>query len=200
MNPFIDCSAVCCTELELELEKEHQEYEDLTAKYDLLEEDYVVIKAKLVMEKQDIEREFVTLKKEHETVEGELRTLRETFNVRQDTWIKEKLDMQERVKELEEKELRYAGDGWILERTRLKDIIEEKNQQLERLKRDEEAHRDHIDTLRRDVSYSTLRSFCSPDANFWNIPERRSAQETGRLRQSDQDQAHHDAGYVGTRS
>ena len=125
MNPFIDCSAVCCTELELELEKEHQEYEDLTAKYDLLEEDYVVIKAKLVMEKQDIEREFVTLKKEHETVEGELRTLRETFNVRQDTWIKEKLDMQERVKELEEKELRYAGDGWILERTRLKDIIEE---------------------------------------------------------------------------
>jgi hypothetical protein len=40
----------------LELEKEHQEYEDLTAKYDLLEEDYLVIKAKLVMDKQNIER------------------------------------------------------------------------------------------------------------------------------------------------
>lgn len=102
-------------ELELELEKEHQEYEDLTAKYDLLEEDYLVIKAKLVMDKQNIERysfsfsksqiaqrqsflyyfrEYLSLKKEHDTVEGELRTLRETFNLRQDTWIKEKLDMQ----------------------------------------------------------------------------------------------------------
>lgn len=42
------------SELELELEREHQEYEDLTAKYDLLEEDYVVIKGKLVLEKEAI--------------------------------------------------------------------------------------------------------------------------------------------------
>lgn len=41
-----------------------------------------------------ISREYLSLKKEHDTVEGELRTLRETFNLRQDTWIKEKLDMQ----------------------------------------------------------------------------------------------------------
>lgn len=113
------------SELELELEKEHQEYEDLTAKYDLLEEDYLVIKAKLVMDKQNIERygkfffslsvysdwfelfwyylptrEYLSLKKEHDTVEGELRTLRETFNLRQDTWIKEKLDMQVRLRVL----------------------------------------------------------------------------------------------------
>ena len=48
--------SVTPTELELELEHEHQEYEDLTAKYDLLEEDYLVIKAKLVMEKENVER------------------------------------------------------------------------------------------------------------------------------------------------
>ncbi|XP_046633192.1 trichohyalin-like isoform X2 [Daphnia pulicaria] len=137
-------------ELELELEKEHQEYEDLTAKYDLLEEDYLVIKAKLVMDKQNIEREYLSLKKEHDTVEGELRTLRETFNLRQDTWIKEKLDMQEKMKELEEKELRHSGENWYIERSRLKDIIEEKNQQLEKIKRDEELHRDHIDNIRRE--------------------------------------------------
>ncbi|XP_059351454.1 trichohyalin-like isoform X3 [Daphnia carinata] len=137
-------------ELELELEKEHQEYEDLTAKYDLLEEDYLVIKAKLVMDKQNIEREYLSLKKEHDTVEGELRTLRETFNLRQDTWIKEKLDMQEKVKELEEKELRHSGENWYIERSRLKDIIDEKNQQLEKIKRDEEMHRDHIDNIRRE--------------------------------------------------
>ena len=43
-------------ELELELEREHQEYEDLTAKYDLLEEDYVVIKGKMVLEKDAIQK------------------------------------------------------------------------------------------------------------------------------------------------
>lgn len=41
-------------------------------------------------------REYLSLKKEHDTLEGELRALRETFNLRQDTWIKEKLDMQVR--------------------------------------------------------------------------------------------------------
>lgn len=34
------------------------------------------------------------MKKEYDTIENELRALRETFNLRQDTWIKEKLDMQ----------------------------------------------------------------------------------------------------------
>lgn len=101
-------------ELEIQLEREHQDYEDLTAKYDMLEEDYLVIKAKLVLEKESIQRlllllfcyfksivnilcryrEYLSLKKEYDTIENELRALRETFNLRQDTWIKEKLDMQ----------------------------------------------------------------------------------------------------------
>ena len=33
------------------------------------------------------------------------------------------------MKELEEKELRHSGENWYIERSRLKDIIEEKNQQ-----------------------------------------------------------------------
>ena len=46
------------------MEREHQDYEDLTAKYDLLEEDYVVIKAKLVMDKETIEKyaQFIATK------------------------------------------------------------------------------------------------------------------------------------------
>jgi len=55
------------------------------------------------------------------------------------------------MKELEEKELRHSGENWYIERSRLKDIIEEKNQQLEKIKRDEEMHRDHIDNIRREV-------------------------------------------------
>ena len=43
------------TELEKNLAEQMQEYEDLTRKYELLEEDYVVIKAQMVMEKEQIE-------------------------------------------------------------------------------------------------------------------------------------------------
>lgn len=41
-------------ELEKALASERQEYEDLTAKYEILEEEHVVTKAKLVMEKETL--------------------------------------------------------------------------------------------------------------------------------------------------
>jgi hypothetical protein len=43
-------------------------------------------------------RTLSNLRKEYDTIEKELKTLRETFNHRQDTWIKEKLVMQVKVK------------------------------------------------------------------------------------------------------
>jgi hypothetical protein len=42
------------TELEEALAAERQEYEDLTAKYEILEEEHVVTKAQLVMEKEAV--------------------------------------------------------------------------------------------------------------------------------------------------
>ena len=42
--------------------------------------------------------EFTTLKHEYDTAERELRTLRETYNTKQDQWIKDKLDMEEKVR------------------------------------------------------------------------------------------------------
>jgi len=137
-------------ESELELERQRREYDDLTAKYDLLEEDYLSIKGKLVAEKENIQSEYVALKKENDTVEGELRTLRETFNLRQDTWIKEKLDMQEKLKVMEEKDQRQLGDSGSRERTRLKNLIEETTKELEKVKREEEIHRSHIEDIRRE--------------------------------------------------
>lgn len=56
------------------------------------------------------------------------------------------------MKELEERDTRQNGENWYKERTRLKDIIDEKNQQIEKLKKDEETHRDHIDNIRREAS------------------------------------------------
>ena len=68
--------------------------------------------------------------------------------------------LKEKVKEMEEKELRHAGEGWYLERSRLKDIIDEKNQQLEKMKRDQDLHRDHIDNIRREVSTKAFKRKC----------------------------------------
>lgn len=38
------------------MKKEKQKYDDLTAKYEILEEEHVVTKAKLVMEKETLEK------------------------------------------------------------------------------------------------------------------------------------------------
>ena len=81
------------------------------------------------------------------------------------------------MKEFEEKELRHTGENWYIERSRLKDIIEEKNQQLEKTKRDEEMHRDHIDNIRREVSLLLLFKKYSCINNFLN-EERRTTKET----------------------
>lgn len=57
------------------------------------------------------------------------------------------------MKELEEKELHHSSENWFIERSRLKDIIDEKNQQIDKMKRDTETHRDHIDSIRREVIF-----------------------------------------------
>lgn len=84
------------SELEAELAAEKQEYEDLTVKYELLEEEHVVTKAQLVMEKEHIQSQVAMGKREIENLEMELKTLRDTYNSKQDQWIKEKLDLQVR--------------------------------------------------------------------------------------------------------
>jgi SMC interacting uncharacterized protein involved in chromosome segregation len=81
-------------ELEQELGAERQEYEELTARYELLEEEHVVTKAQLTMDRDKAESAVEMSQQELGTLEGELQTLRETYNNKQDAWIKEKLDIQ----------------------------------------------------------------------------------------------------------
>lgn len=53
--------------------------------------------------------------------------------------------------------MRNSGEPWYMEKKRLKDIIDEKSQQLEKLKREEETHRDHFDAIRREVILYSFR-------------------------------------------
>jgi len=55
------------------------------------------------------------------------------------------------VKELEEKELHHSNENWFLERSRLVYIIDGKNQEIEKMKREMETQRSHIDSIRREV-------------------------------------------------
>ena len=64
---------------------------------------------------------------------------------------------QEKMKELEQKGQLQTSETWNVERGRLKNIIEEKTQQIEKIKRDEEIHRDHIDNIRREVRLQKKR-------------------------------------------
>lgn len=132
--------------------KEHQQFLDLQVKFELLEEDFVVQKAQYTTKKENTSEDYKSLKKEYDTIETELKKLRETYNLRQDTWIKEKLSMQEQVKDLEMRLGRAAGDtGSFIEKNRLKDILDDKNHQIEKLKRDEETLRDQLSYSRREV-------------------------------------------------
>ncbi|XP_071538897.1 uncharacterized protein [Panulirus ornatus] len=138
-------------DLEKVRSEQKKEWEELQSKYELLEEDFVVQKAQLTMNNEGIQKDYEHLQKEHETIETELKTLRETYNVRQDTWIKEKLAMQEQLRELETRLKKVSQDPTSYsEKKRLKDIIEDKNQEIERLKREEDAIKDQVSYYRRE--------------------------------------------------
>ncbi|XP_052122837.1 uncharacterized protein LOC113212291 isoform X2 [Frankliniella occidentalis] len=136
--------------LQQELSSEKQEYEDLTAKYELLEEEHVVTKSQLVTEKQSLERQLETLDTELGAVQSQLRTLQDTYTSKQDAWIKEKLDMEEQMKEIVEKSKRGNADTWQLERQKLMAICDEKTSELEQLKREGQGLRDQVDLMRRE--------------------------------------------------
>jgi hypothetical protein len=73
-------------------------------------------------ERDDIQKEYNGLKKEFDTLRGELAALRSTYNAKSDDWIKEKLDFQHRMKDLEESIRCSAGEGWDSERERFKQV------------------------------------------------------------------------------
>lgn len=63
-------------------------------KYELLEEEHVVTKAQMVMEKEKVQSQLMLTNRELETLTLELNTLKDNFASKQETWIKEKLNLQ----------------------------------------------------------------------------------------------------------
>lgn len=80
--------------LDLALVSEKREYDELTNKYEQLEEEHVIMKATLVKEKEKVQNELIKTENDLVDIEGELKALRETYNSKQDNWIKEKLKLE----------------------------------------------------------------------------------------------------------
>ncbi|XP_076261708.1 uncharacterized protein LOC143197279 isoform X2 [Rhynchophorus ferrugineus] len=126
--------------------RERQKYDDLTAKYEILEEEHVVTKAKLVMEKETLENQYKNLKREVDQLELELKTIRETYNTKQDTWIKEKLDMEQKLKDI----MKPSYNGNDYEKQRFKALFEEKQSELEQVKKEYDHIHDQMEYMRRE--------------------------------------------------
>lgn len=78
--------------------------------------------------------EYNEMKNDYGTIKSELATLRKTYNTKADEWIKEKLNQQQRMKDLEDSLSSSVGEGWEAERDRFKNIIEDRDNQITQLK------------------------------------------------------------------
>lgn len=86
------------------------------------------------------------MKKELDQVENELKTVRDTYNTKQDLWIKEKLELDQRLKELS----RTSYNGGDLEKQRLKALLEEKQSESEQIRKECDSINDQMDFMRRE--------------------------------------------------
>lgn len=84
-----------------------------------------------------------------DNTETELQTVRDTYNSKQDLWIKEKLNMEEKLREYQKKSQEGKNTS-NLERTRLKSSLEQTQSELEQLKKEYEVINDQMENLRRE--------------------------------------------------
>lgn len=133
-------------ELEERVEHEYKNYSTLNGRYELLEEEHVVFKAKLSTEKEKIENELSTLKiKVKNFDEAEIK------------WKKENQDLNKRVIELqkkltaaETKDIKIGATEFELSRLRAK--FESKESEYDRLVKENEMNVDQLGQMRKDVS------------------------------------------------
>merc|ERR1719382_1572508 len=136
--------------LKRELETANKEKKDLTKKKSDMEEELVVLKAKLTSEKNDMSAGYGNMKDDYNTIKSELSALRATYNSKSDEWIKEKLDLEQQVSDMESAIKSSAGNGWDAERNRFKSIIEDRDSQITNLKIEYDVSKSQLATARKE--------------------------------------------------
>ncbi|XP_063395134.1 myosin-11 isoform X5 [Cydia fagiglandana] len=113
--------------LEHSLAVEKAEYEELTGKYEMLEEEHVVTKARLTVEKEQAQGELMHVQKELSTTLTELKTMQDNYEKQSSAWTKEKSELQSEISSLQE---RLCGGGWEVERARLQARLDQREREL----------------------------------------------------------------------
>merc|ERR1719348_2559349 len=144
-------SSIETNKLKRELETANKEKKDLTKKKSDLEEELVVLKAKLTSEKNDMSAGYGNMKDDYNTIKSELSALRATYNTKSDEWIKEKLDLERQVSDMESAIKSSAGNGWDAERNRFKSIIEDRDSQITNLKIEYDVSKSQLATARKET-------------------------------------------------
>lgn len=140
--------------LEEKIEHECKNYSSLNGKYELLEEEHVVFKAKLSTEKEKIEGELSALK-----------TKVKNFDEAESKWKKENLDFNKRIIELQKKltaaETKDIKSGATeLDLSRLRAKLDSKETEYNRLVRENEMNVDQLGQMRKDVrNFKDLKFF-----------------------------------------
>merc|ERR1711981_1054125 len=136
--------------LKRDLEAANKEKKDQAKKRSYLEEELAVLKAKLTSEKNDMSSGFGNMKDDYNTIKSELSALRATYNTKSDEWIKEKLDLERQVSDMENAIKSSAGNGWDAERNRFKSIIEDRDSQITNLKIEYDVSKSQLATARKE--------------------------------------------------
>ncbi|XP_046425058.1 intracellular protein transport protein USO1 isoform X1 [Neodiprion fabricii] len=117
--------------LEKEVKTGVKLYDDLNVKYGVLgdsrahlESQNTILTSKLLDRKHEINR-----------IEGELKAIRETYNKKEDEWVKEKLRMEEKLREYE--------------KSASKSSIDEKNDEVARLRKENSVLTEQLDAVKK---------------------------------------------------
>ncbi|CAF4790626.1 unnamed protein product [Pieris macdunnoughi] len=127
---------------------EKAEYEELTVKYELLEEEHVVTKARLTVEKEQAQGDLLHIQKELNETLAQLKSLKESCATHTSTWNNEKAELQREISSLQE---RLCGGGWEVEKARLNTKLEKLQRELRESVKNHEAVVHHHDLVKKEL-------------------------------------------------
>lgn len=133
-------------ELEDNFEKHLQKHSELTGKYELLEEEHVLNKAKLNTEKDKLQYTVDQLKSKVSNLEG----VEKSLKTENSSFSKRIGDLQKKCVDLEGKDTKIATIEY--DKNRLKTLLEEKQQDYDNLIKENEMNIDLSSQLKKDVS------------------------------------------------
>lgn len=131
-------------DLQNDINRENKKYTDLTGKYEQLEEEHVLTKAQLTTDKENVQTEMTGIKSKFTKLETEHIKLKKDHT----DISKRYTESLNRIKDLDSKTTKITSIE--NERNRLKSSIEEKDYDLEKLRKENYMNMDLATQLRKE--------------------------------------------------